>query len=92
MKLKLTLFAAMALLSLSAMSTESETVGKPVGQMTYPMWKDGCILAGKAALGEKIATKVGAVVETTHGKWKCVRVVADQVTGKLGAAWAPADK
>lgn len=77
---------------IASIATESEKVGKPVGQMTYPMWQDGCILANEAAAGTKIATQVGAVIETKHGKWKCAHVIADQVTGKQAAAWVPVGK
>lgn len=95
MKLKLTLLVAASLLSLPAISDEadkSDLLLKPIGYMTYPMWVDGCILDLNVSLGLGISKKVGSVIKTKHGAWKCVRIVADQKSGSLGSAWAPLDK
>jgi len=78
--------------TLASMANEPGKIGEPVGQMTYPMWKDGCVLANASATGDKVTARIGEVIDTKHGKWKCAQVVADQASGKWAAAWVSAGK
>jgi hypothetical protein len=70
---------------------ETGQIGKPSGVMSYPLWKDGCVLVNSVAVDANVVVRVGQVAQTKHGKWKCSRVVLDQVSGNTAAGWVPAN-
>lgn len=72
-----------------AVAAEPIKAFKAAGQMSYPLWQDGCVLANVSAVDAKVTANVGESVATKHGTWRCTRVVADQKTGDLAAAWIP---